>query len=70
MLSELPGDVKRMVLSSAFPHIYESIKKNPILLTFVENIVNKTLSTHYTSIVLIDFIVSHLIVLYVIELYS
>lgn len=62
VLSALPGDVKRTVLATAFPHIYECTKKNPILLDFIRQVVSKTLSTHYTSIVLIDFIISNMAV--------
>lgn len=60
VLSALPGDVKRTVLATAFPHIYACTKENPILLDFIRQVVSKTLSTHYTSIVLIDFIISNL----------
>lgn len=60
MISELPGDVKRRVLGSAFPHIYQCVKKNPILLEFVRSIILKAPNAHYSSIVLIDFIANNL----------
>ena len=55
MVSELPGDSKRRVLSTAFPHLYECMKRNPLLVEFIRNIVVKAKDTHYTSIVLVDF---------------
>lgn len=60
MVSELPGDSKRHVLSTAFPHLYECMKRNPLLVEFIRNIVVKAKDTHYTSIVLIDFIANHM----------
>ena len=60
MVSELPGDSKRRVLSTAFPHLYECMKRNPLLVEFIRNIVVKAKDTHYTSIVLIDFIANHM----------
>ena len=60
MVSELPGDIKRRVLSTAFPHLYECMKRNPLLVEFIRNIVVKAKDTHYTSIVLVDFIANHM----------
>ena len=36
------------------------MKQNPLLIEFVRNIVMKAKNTHYTSIVLIDFIANHM----------
>lgn len=60
MVSELPGDSKRRVLNTAFPHLYECMKRNPLLVEFIRNIVVKAKDTHYTSIVLVDFIANHM----------
>ena len=60
MVSELPGVSKRRVLSTAFPHLYECMKRNPLLVEFIRNIVVKAKDTHYTSIVLVDFIANHM----------
>ena len=60
MVSELPGDSKRRVLSTASPHLYECMKRNPLLVEFIRNIVVKAKDTHYTSIVLVDFIANHM----------
>lgn len=60
MVSELPGDSKRRVLSTVFPHLYECMKRNPLLVEFIRNIVVKAKDTHYTSIVLVDFIANHM----------
>ena len=60
MISELPGDVKRRVLSCSFPHLYKCMQKNPLLLEFVEHIVEQSQNMQYTAIVLIDFIANHL----------
>ena len=60
MISELPADVKRRVLASTFPSVYECIKKNPIMLEFVRNIILRAPNTHYSSVVLIDFIANNL----------
>ena len=60
VISELPGDVKRRVLSCSFPHLYKCMQKNPLLLEFVRHIVEQSQSLQYTSVVLIDFIANHL----------
>ena len=60
VISELPADVKRRVLAAAFPSVYQCIKKNPIMLEFVRNIVLKAPNSHYSSVVLIDFIANNL----------
>lgn len=60
MVNQLPGSSKRRILSTAFPHLYEQMKHNPVLIEFVRNIVMKAKNTHYTSIVLIDFVANHM----------
>ena len=60
MVSELSGYSKRRVLSTAFLHLYECMKRNPLLVEFIRNIVVKAKDTHYTSIVLVDFIAKHM----------
>ena len=60
VISELPGDVKRRVLSCSFHHLYKCMQKNPLLLEFVRHIVEQSQSLQYTSVVLIDFIANHL----------
>ena len=52
VISELPGDVKRRVLSCSFPHLYKCMQKNPLLLEFVRHIVEQSQSLQYTSVVL------------------
>ena len=60
VVSELPGSSKRRILSTAFPHLYERMKQNPLLIEFVRNVVMSARNTHYTSIVLIDFVANHM----------
>ena len=36
------------------------MKRNPLLVEFIRNIVVKAKDTHYTSIVLVDFIANHM----------
>lgn len=60
VVSQLPGSSKRRIFSTAFPHLYTQMKQNPLLIEFVRNIVMKAKNTHYTSIVLIDFIANHM----------
>ena len=52
--------MKRRVLSCSFPHLYKCMQKNPLLLEFVRHIVEQSQNLQYTSVVLIDFIASHL----------
>lgn len=58
VLSRLPLQVKRQVLSAILPHLYKSTKKNTLLIEFLTSFLPT--SDNSLFIVLIDFITNHL----------
>ena len=60
MFCELPELVARRVLSMAMEELYAKTKQNPMFIEFFSLLIRHKQSSHYTAIILIQFIISHL----------